>query len=473
MTLFTARRVIGQQSLLRHHVAARAMSAAGGLYNSGRKKRPSEVPAATRAAAAAAAGELAAAAMASSGDHFMKGEVLDYSINLRTSRPGTEIKIPYELTLTDSLSEFWQSSFHAQDRINTSTPFARALGLQDRVMPFELVLFLTSAMSHEDSAKVQVGFGRVVYHWPVFAGDTVRKTFQVTSIRNTSDGNHSIITFKCKLLNQRNRLIMSAEKRLLFECTCNGSHCATFVWLCCNFMAVLSPNSLFVTHKFSVPVPESNVTIEPDPLETSQLFRDHLLSKSREVLAGMESHSITPLQPGNLILHTLCRSITFSQSQQLASLARLTHERHYNIRKFAVNTEIYVPAGLVLGLVVSAANRDFHEKLSEEITSVNYVHHLHPEDVVGSISYVVNVDENLPGDLECISVRTIGIKNIDVANDLADENIPMELLTSDKTYTKEVERICKTLCPKLSNKIIAVVDRKIIRQSNRREVFLL
>ena len=204
----TARRVIGQQSLplLRHHVAARPMSAAGGLYNSGRKKRPSEVvPAATRTAPVA------------SGDHFMKGEVLDYSINLRTSRPGTEIKIPYELTLTESLSEFWQSSFHSQDRINTSTPFARALGLQDRTLPFELALFLTSAMSHEDSAKVQVGFGSVVYHWPLFAGDTVRKTFQENSVRNTSDGNHSIITFKCKLVNQRGRLCMSAEKRLLFE----------------------------------------------------------------------------------------------------------------------------------------------------------------------------------------------------------------------------------------------------------------
>lgn len=207
MTTVIARRVIGQQSLplLRHHVAARTMSAAGGLYNSGRKKRPIEAPAAT------------AAAMATTGDKFMKGEVLDYSINLRTSRPGTEIKVPYELTLTESLSEFWQSSFHSQDRINTSTPFARALGLQDRTLPFELALFLTSAMSHEDSAKVQVGFGSVVYHWPLFAGDTVRKTFQVTRVKNTSDGNHSIITFKCKLVNQRGRLCMSAEKRLLFE----------------------------------------------------------------------------------------------------------------------------------------------------------------------------------------------------------------------------------------------------------------
>ena len=133
-----------------------------------------------------------------------------------------------------------------------------------------------------------------------------------------------------------------------------------------------------------------------------------------------------------------------------------------------------MPAGLVLGLVVSAANRDFHEKLSEEIVSVNYVHHLHPDDVVGSLSYdVVDVDENLPGDLECFTVRTIGVKNIDVANDLVDERIPLELLTSKRTHTSEVERICKSLCPKLCNQIIVVVDRKIIRQSNRREVFLL
>ncbi len=190
------------------YTSTRAFSAAG-LYNSGRKRAPNksdDVPAVTQLEAAAAANATAV------GDKFMKGEILDYSINLRTSRPGTEIKVPYELTLTDALSEFWQSSFYSQDRIHTSTPFARALGLQDRVMPFELVLFLTSAMSHEDAAKVQVGFGRCIYHWPVFAGDTVKKTFQVTRVRNTSDGNHSIINFKCKLINQRGRLCMSADK---------------------------------------------------------------------------------------------------------------------------------------------------------------------------------------------------------------------------------------------------------------------
>ena len=219
---------------------------------------------------------------------------------------------------------------------------------------------------------------------------------------------------------------------------------------------------------FEFPVPESNVVVAPEKAESSQLFRDHLLSKAN-VMSGMESKSLAPLQVGSLILHTLARCITFAQSQQLASLARLTHERHFDVRKYDMKTEIYVPAGLVLGLTLSAANRDFHESLHEEIVNVSYVHHLHPEDVVSAFSYIVTVDENLPGELESITVRTIGVKNTDMKK----VDVPVELLETEQTYTSAVDRICKSQCPTLLNKIIAVVDRKIIRQSNRRELFLL
>lgn len=219
---------------------------------------------------------------------------------------------------------------------------------------------------------------------------------------------------------------------------------------------------------FEFPVPESKVVIPPGEPESSQLFRDHLLSKAH-VMSGLGSQSLTPLTTGSLVLHTLARSITFSQSQQLASLARLTHERHFDVRKYDAKTEIYVPAGLVLGLTLSASNRDFHESLHEEIGNVSYVHHLHPDDVVSAISYIKRVDETLPGDFESISVRTIGVKNVD----LEGVDIPMELLLTEKTYTKNVDRICKIQCPKLTNKVIAVVDRTIIRQANRRSVFLL
>eukprot|EP00547_Thalassionema_nitzschioides_P007293 CAMPEP_0194221874 /NCGR_PEP_ID=MMETSP0156-20130528/31568_1 /TAXON_ID=33649 /ORGANISM="Thalassionema nitzschioides, Strain L26-B" /LENGTH=57 /DNA_ID=CAMNT_0038952433 /DNA_START=38 /DNA_END=208 /DNA_ORIENTATION=+ len=55
------------------------------------------------------------------------------------------------------------------------------------------------------------------------------------------------------------------------------------------------------------------------------------------------------------------RALTLSQMQQLASLARLTHERHFDIRKYDPSTELLIPGGCVLGLTLSAASRDLHE----------------------------------------------------------------------------------------------------------------
>ena len=76
------------------------------------------------------------------------------------------------------------------------------MGLQDRVLPFSLALFLTSSMTHADSAKIQVGYGKVAYCWPTFAGDTFTKRFTVESIRNTSDGNHSVSCQRLKMLEE-------------------------------------------------------------------------------------------------------------------------------------------------------------------------------------------------------------------------------------------------------------------------------
>jgi hypothetical protein len=50
----------------------------------------------------------------------IRGEVLDLAADLRTFRPGDRLDIPYELTVSESIQEFWQSAFHSQDRINTS-----------------------------------------------------------------------------------------------------------------------------------------------------------------------------------------------------------------------------------------------------------------------------------------------------------------------------------------------------------------
>jgi len=392
-----------------------------------------------------AAEDAAHAPSSSEKEQFLKGTVLDHAVDLRNVRPGDRLDIPYELTITESMQEFWFAAFFDQSRIHTSRPFCRKMGLQDRVLPFSLALFLTSSMSHADAAKVQVGFGRVHYLWPIFAGDTLRKTFTVNQVRNTSDGNHSVIHFTCDLVNQRDRLCMRADKRLMFQ----------------------------------FPVADSGVVSAAGPSDEASarvdkhLFRDHLLSKATTVLAKSPSHSLANLKPGELYLHTMHRSLTLTQSQQMASLARLTHARHFNIRDYDRNSEILIPGGLVLGLTLSASARDFHEVLHEEIVSASYVNALHPENVVGALSYVSAVNNNLPGDLQVVTVTTLGVKNMNVKRELADGvEIPLSLFKSG-IFSKEIEQICKESCPALSNKIVLQVERKILRQARHREVFLL
>ena len=103
--------------------------------------------------------------------------------------------------------------------------------------------------------------------------------------------------------------------------------------------------------------------------------------------------------------------------------------------------------------------------------SCSYINNLHPENVVGAISYVLAIDDNLPGDLEVATVVTLGIKNINI-KELVDVDIPAEVFKPG-IFAKEVEAIVKKKCPILSGKIVVSVERKILRQTRHRQVFLL
>jgi hypothetical protein len=51
-------------------------------------------------------------------------------VDVNKLRVGDRIDPPYETTLENSFRDMWLSSFHSNDRINVSTPFARKIGLQ-------------------------------------------------------------------------------------------------------------------------------------------------------------------------------------------------------------------------------------------------------------------------------------------------------------------------------------------------------
>lgn len=81
------------------------------------------------------------------GSTALVGEVVDHAVDMSSLRPGDTIDVPYEVTMSLGFRDFWQSAFYSYDRIQTSTPFARSLGLQDQVIPFSMMLFLATSMS--------------------------------------------------------------------------------------------------------------------------------------------------------------------------------------------------------------------------------------------------------------------------------------------------------------------------------------
>ena len=230
-------------------------------------------------------------------------------------------------------------------------------------------------MSHADHAKLQVGFKRAKYHWPAFAGDTFKKKFIIRSLRSTSDKRHSIITINCQLTNQRGVVVFTCDKSMLFP--------------------------------FEVPPSQVEVPSNSDSLGDS--FLNHIIDKS-DVLQGLGSQTLASVRPGQLILHTLTRPLSETHSMQLATLARLTHERHFNTRLFR-REELFIPGGLVLGLTCSLSSRDLHEVLFEEIIECEFPNNLNPADTVGAVTFVGELEEHVSGDMEAITVRTIGIKN--------------------------------------------------------------
>jgi citrate lyase subunit beta/citryl-CoA lyase len=365
------------------------------------------------------------------------GSVIDNAIDLRKVRPGEVIEVPYEMTIAPAFRDFWQSAFYSHDRINTSTPFARSLGLQDQAVPFSLMLFLAASMSHADHAKIQTGFSNAKYHWPAFAGDTFRKRFVIKALRNTSDGNYSVIDIQSEITNQRGRVVFSCEKSMMFP--------------------------------FSVPASDVEAEVATNAENTD--FLDHLV-KRLETLQDLGSQTLASLRPGQLLLHTLTRPLNETHAMQLATLGRLTHERHFNKRLYRED-ELVLPGGLVLALVTSLASRDLHEVLYEELNGCVFPNETCPGETIGAMTFIISREEHRSGDMEAVELRTIGVKNMDVHRQLAEKELPLELFKGPLLKPKALEELLKKEFPDLAKKIVCIADRKVYRQAPKQVPFLL
>lgn len=330
-----------------------------------------------------------------------------------------------------------------------------------------MMLFLAASMSHAgtsvlilcsahlalilplnfsiDHAKLQVGFSNAKYHWPAFAGDTFKKSFEIQSLRTTKDKKHSLFTIRCKLVNQRGVTVFSADKTMMFP--------------------------------FEVPPSAVSLTADDatDGLKKDHenTFLQHLIERA-DVLKERGSQTLTSLRPGQLLIHSLTRPLSETHAMQLATLARLTHEKHFNTRLYK-REELMVPGGLVFGLTTSLASRDLHETLYEDLSACSFPNTLAPGDTVSAMSFVASLDEHVSGDIEAVTVRTVGLKNVDLLRQYQQWALPTELFTTpqSKLRPQRIEELLKQSAPELLKKVVCVADRRLYRQAPKHVPFLL
>jgi len=61
-------------------------------------------------------GDESSSAMVSKIRKMVRGKVLDHSIDLRRVRPGDRVDIPYQITVSETMQDFWFAAFFDQNR---------------------------------------------------------------------------------------------------------------------------------------------------------------------------------------------------------------------------------------------------------------------------------------------------------------------------------------------------------------------
>lgn len=301
------------------------------------------------------------------------------------------------------------------------------------MLPFSLMLFNAVSMSHVDPERevLDLGLENAQYIRPAFERDTFHKTFTVKSVRPTRDGQDTVIVFHCEVFNQNQELVFSVDKAMMYR----GVR---------PFLQQKSPGS--------------------SPAEDAVFKESRLYTHLERNSADLPVNSyLARLEVGELVLHNMCRPVGHTANRSLNTSFRLTHPLLLNSRRYK-DTELVVGGGLVLSATMAAASKCLYEVLTESVVSCSFLNRVHPQDLLGGITYIKDIRSIGNGNLQMISARTLGIRDCDIAEELQDTELPLELFLG-KARRGLMEELVAETAPQLSGKLAVSVDRVLIRQN--------
>ncbi len=368
-----------------------------------------------------------------------RGKTLSYGLDYRNAFPGQIVTSPYEATIDESWITSWQSMVQTGNPLETSLHFCEELGLKGRLAPFQMLVNLGLCLvveSFSESSIFHLGISNVIYERPVYAGDTLRSVMIIDDLVPSSNQKYTIFKTRMILVNQENQRVISMNRNSLFP-----------------YIDPLNiPNEMIQYKHRDFPLFEQ----ETYPYLRHDLFQP-VQNIERPILKDQPE-----LMQGDLILHSITRPMGLSNSLAYSTLYKNTHPLHINSARYGMEG-LVVCGGFIIPMIHGAASRDIRFALDHEIIDTMHINKIHHEDAIGAMSYIIDAKEVQPG-IECLTIRTFGLKNIDAERDLINSDIPDDLLLSPEIKPREIELLCKTYCPELHHKICARMTWRMWRR---------
>lgn len=361
------------------------------------------------------------------------GRSASYGYDLSTAQVGQIIECPVEVTIDDGWRAMWQASFPSSTRIHSSVEHARSWGLGGAALPYGMLLNLTLCLAVEpfsETCRLHLGLENAAQEAPAQVGDTFRGYVRVDALGNTSRGDACVIRTTHILVNQRGERAFSLTKDSYYDPLPAGTRSSS-----------AKANS-----------------------DLDRLFENSSGETYRSILQNCSKPPGAPhadLEEGEIILHPPVRPLGISENLLLTTLYRNTHPIHFDTIHFGEGGLI-VCGGFVQALVHSTTERELRPVLDEHLERSHHVHPVAPGERIGAISRVLEI-KPVGDHLEEVRIHTLGLREVDVAHDLAGVGLPTSLFDPAPLRPSDIQRICRDSCPRLEDSIALRSLRRILR----------
>ena len=332
------------------------------------------------------------------------------------------------MTIDQAWVSQWKSLSYNCQRIENDAVFTQQLGFRERPIPYHALVHYGIAQVVEcfsSYSKYHLGVLQARQIRPAYCEDTFAVEMCITRMTASSNGTYVVVESRINISNQHQELVLQMGRRSLFA-------------------AFDIPDQ-----SESVPERFREVTVSAEQLAIEQ----QILA----VPATENTLSINQLQGVTLIKHDITSRLDLSQSSFYCHFFRNVHPLHLNHIRFE---QVAMSGGVILPVVCAIVKAELGAVYWEELILTAHLNPVRDGDLVGAMSYIVKQEQMAEHTVE-LTLRTYGIRNLDVVNDLTDLPIPQELFVQEGLKPSEMERILDLCCSKLSRKLVLKVDWKV------------